>query len=200
LNRNNFSRAAIPRPFGAANWVTAARALYTACLIGYALAALWRGVAPSPSLRWLWLIGALGALALDGVDGRLARHFGQESAFGARFDMETDAATLFGLSLLVWLSGQAGPWVLASGLMRYIFVVAGWLWPDLAAPLPPKKRRQAVCVAQIAVLILALAPPISPVVAAPLCLVALAVLSYSFAVDIAWLLASHPDQEKEAVV
>ena len=44
------------------------------------------------------------------------------SAFGARFDMETDAATVFGLSLLVWLCDQAGPWVLAIGLMRYIFV------------------------------------------------------------------------------
>jgi phosphatidylglycerophosphate synthase len=200
LNRNNFSRATIPRPFGAANWVTAARALYAACLLGYALTAFWRDAAPGASLRWFWVIGALGALALDGVDGRLARQFGQESAFGARFDMETDAATLLGLSLLVWLCGQAGPWVLASGLVRYIFVLAGWARPGLAAPLPPRKRRQAACVVQVAVLILAAAPPISPMVAAPLCLVALAGLSYSFAVDIAWLLTSQRDEEKEAVV
>jgi phosphatidylglycerophosphate synthase len=200
LNRNKFSRAAIPWPFGAANWITAARALYALCLIGYVVAALERDVAPSSSLRWFWALGALGALALDGLDGRLARYFRQESAFGARFDMETDAATLFGLCLLVWLCGQAGPWVLASGLMRYIFVLGGRAWPGLAAPLPPRKRRQMICVAQSVVLILAVAPPISPEVAAPLCLVALALLSYSFAIDIAWLLASRRDEEKEAVV
>jgi phosphatidylglycerophosphate synthase len=200
LNRNKFSRATIPRPFGAANWVTAARAIYAALLLAYALAALWGDAAPAAALRWFWVIGALGALALDGVDGLLARRLGQASAFGARFDMETDAATLLGLSLLVWLCGQAGSWVLASGLMRYIFVLGSWAWPALAAPLPARKRRQAICVVQTAVLILALAPPISPAVAALLCLAALVLLGYSFAVDVAWLLASRAAEKKEAMV
>lgn len=199
MDRNKFSRAAIPKPFGIANWVTAARAVYAAVLLGYALAALWINATPSVALRWFWVVGALGALALDGLDGRLARRLGQVSAFGARFDLETDAATLLGLSVLVWLCGQAGAWVLASGFMRYIFVVGCWAWPALAAPLPPKKRRQAVCVAQIAVLILAVAPPIVLEVAAPLCLVALALLGYSFAADIVWLLASRAEK-KEAVI
>lgn len=200
MDRNNFSRATIPRPFGAANWVTAARAVYAAALLCYALAASWTGASPNVALRWFWVVGALGALALDGVDGKLARHLGQETAFGARFDMETDAATVVGLGLLVWLCGQAGPWVLAGGLLRYIFVVGGWLWPALAAPLPPKKRRQAICVVQITVLIFAVAPPISPMVAGPLCLAALALLSYSFAVDVAWLAASRSGDKKEALV
>lgn len=200
MDRNNFPRVAIPKPFGAANWLTAARAFYSATLLGYGLTALWTGMAPSTSLRWFWVVGALGALALDGLDGRLARRLGQVSAFGARFDMETDAATLLGLSLLVWLCGQAGAWVLASGLMRYIFVLGCWAWPVLAAPLPSKKRRQAVCVAQIAALIVAAAPPIVPAVAAPLCFIALALLGYSFAVDIAWLMASRVEEKKEAVI
>jgi phosphatidylglycerophosphate synthase len=180
--------------------VTAARAVYAAALLCYALAASWTGASPNVALRWFWVVGALGALALDGVDGKLARHLGQETAFGARFDMETDAATVVGLGLLVWLCGQAGPWVLAGGLLRYIFVVGGWLWPALAAPLPPKKRRQAICVVQITVLIFAVAPPISPMVAGPLCLAALALLSYSFAVDVAWLAASRSGDKKEALV
>lgn len=200
MNRNNFSRATIPRPFGAANWVTAARAAYAAALLCYAVAALGQDVAPGTSLRWFWVVGALGALALDGLDGKLARSLGQASAFGARFDMETDASTMLGLSLLVWLCGQAGPWVLLSGLMRYIFVAGSWWQPALAAPLPPRKRRQAICVAQAAVLIFAVAPPISPQVAPPLCLAAVAVLSYSFAVDIAWLMARRADARKEALV
>jgi phosphatidylglycerophosphate synthase len=206
LDRNNFSRAAIPRPFGVANWVTAARTVFAGALLCYSLVALSAGVAPSAALRWFWVVGALGALALDGVDGTLARQFGQETAFGARFDMETDAATMVGLGLLVWLCDQAGAWVLAGGLLRYIFVAGGWLWPVMAAPLPPKKRRQAICIVQMAVLIFAVAPPISPMVAAPLCLAALALLSYSFAVDVVWLAArpgdnkTRADDKKEAVV
>ena len=199
MSRNNFSRATIPQPFGAANWVTAARAAYAVCLIGYSLWALAAESAPGLSLRWYWVVGALGALALDGVDGRLARQLGQVSTFGARFDMETDAATMLGLSLMVWLCHQAGPWVLVTGLMRYIFVGGSWVWPALAAPLPPKKRRQAICVAQIATLVLAMVPSVPPEVASPLCLFGLAALIYSFAVDVAWL-TSRVGEKKEAVV
>ena len=36
-------------------------------------------------------------------------------------------------------------WVLACGLMRYAFVAAGLLAPPLRRPLPPSRRRQAVC-------------------------------------------------------
>jgi phosphatidylglycerophosphate synthase len=199
LSRNNFSRATIPQPFGAANWVTAARAIYAACLLGYGLWALWADHVPGSTLRWFWVVGALGALALDGLDGRLARRLGQASAFGARFDMETDAATALGLCLLVWLCDQAGPWVLAIGLMRYIFVGGSWAWPALAAPLPPRKRRQAICVVQMAALILAVVPGVPPEVASPLCLFGMAALVYSFAVDIAWL-ARRAGEKKEAVV
>lgn len=200
MSRNNFSRATIPQPFGAANWVTAARALYAACLLGYSLWALATDHLPGPTLRWFWVVGALGALALDGVDGRLARRLGQASAFGARFDMETDAATVLGLSLMVWLCDQAGAWVLATGLMRYMFVGGGWVWPALAAPLPPRKRRQAVCVVQVAALIFAMVPGVPPEWASPLCLMGLAALIYSFAVDIAWLLAARAGEKNEAVV
>lgn len=199
MSRNNFSRATIPQPFGVANWVTAARAVYAVSLLGYSLWALVDQV-PGPTMRWFWVVGTLGALAFDGVDGRLARRLGQTSAFGARFDMETDAATVFGLSLMVWLCDQAGPWVLAIGLMRYIFVAGSWVWPALAAPLPPKKRRQAICVVQVAVLILALVPGVPPEVASPLCVLGLVALVYSFAVDIAWLATSRAGKKKEAVV
>ena len=40
------------------------------------------------------------------------------SAFGARFDMETDALLILALSVLVWRHAKAGAWVLASGLLR----------------------------------------------------------------------------------
>jgi phosphatidylglycerophosphate synthase len=181
--------------------VTAARAFYAALLLAYALAALWRGDSPSAALRWFWVVGGLGALALDGIDGRVARRLGQANAFGARFDMETDAATVLGLSLLVWLSGQAAAWVLASGAMRYIFIAGSWSWPALSGPLPPRKRRQAICVIQVSALLVSAAPAIPAPAATLLCLGGLALVSYSFAVDIAWLIARPSDAErKEEVV
>jgi phosphatidylglycerophosphate synthase len=121
---------------------------------------------------------------LDAVDGTLARRSGLSSAFGARFDMETDAAFTLLLCALVWQAGQAGPWVLAAGLMRYAFVGAARLMPWLAAPLMPSRRRQTVCVVQITSLIICLGPIVPPELAAALAALSLALLSLSFAIDI----------------
>jgi phosphatidylglycerophosphate synthase len=180
--------------------VTAIRAIFAVALLCYSSGIIVQGVSSGPDIRWFWVMSALAALALDGVDGWLARRLGQVSTFGARFDMETDAATLLGLSLLVWASGQTGPWVLASGLMRYIFILASGVWPALAAPLPPKRRRQAVCVVQIAVLIVAAMPVVTSNVAVALCAVGLVMLSYSFAIDVAWLMQRHESESKEVVI
>ncbi len=68
---------------------------------------------------------AAALLLLAGRGGWLARRLGAASAFGARFDMEVDAAMVLALSLLVLAAGQAGTFVLASGAMRYLFVAAG---------------------------------------------------------------------------
>jgi phosphatidylglycerophosphate synthase len=197
LDTNNFSRV-VPHPFGLANWVTLIRAVIALLFLGLGLAAFGGGVILGPSLRWIMVTGAATSLGLDGVDGYLARRLGQASAFGARFDMETDALTMLALAILVWALGQTGAWVLLSGLMRYIFIVGGWLWPALAMPLPPRKRRQRVCVAQMIALILALAPAVMPFWAAVICLAGLFLLGYSFGADLAWL-AGRGKLESEAV-
>ena len=61
--------------------------------------------------------------------------------------------------MLVWQSGRVGAWILAIGLARYAFVLAGWLLPFLRAPL----RRAAGarrCVQQGVTLLLCLLPPV----------------------------------------
>ena len=68
--------------------------------------------------------------------------------FGARFDLEIDAWLILVLALLVWQSGRVGPWVLAIGLMRYVFVLASWYLPALRGPLPPSRRRQGMRAAE----------------------------------------------------
>ena len=127
------------------------------------------------------------ALLLDGVDGWLARRTQMTSAFGARFDMEIDALLIQVLAILAWQHGKAGPWVLTSGLLRYIFVAAGWQWPWMQRPLSPSVRRKAICVVQIVGLLVAVLPVVPPAVSSPVAAASLVVLAYSFLVDTVWL-------------
>jgi phosphatidylglycerophosphate synthase len=174
------------RRFGLANMVTLARASYGALLIGL----LSEGDPLSAGGRWALVAAGILALALDGIDGWLARRSHLQSAFGARFDLESDALFVLALSALVYRSGQVGVWVLASGVMRYIFVLAGWLWPPLAAPLPPSQRRRVMCIILIVAMLLALAPPIGAPMAGVLCFVGLVLLVYSFGADCVQLSAA----------
>lgn len=137
----------------------------------------------------LWLYGwmALLALILDGVDGKVARATNSESDFGARFDMELDALFILGLSIAVLALGKAGIWVLALGLIRYAFVAASHLLSWLDAPLPGSFRRKTVCVWQIVTLLVAVLPPINTLFASATLATALALLVWSFFLDIRWL-------------
>ncbi|HZT52229.1 MAG TPA: CDP-alcohol phosphatidyltransferase family protein [Stellaceae bacterium] len=177
------------RRFGMANAVTAARAAAAALLLGAWGEAALSQSPPGDAMRWVLTAVAAAALASDGLDGWLARRYRLSSDFGARFDMETDALLVLALALLVFTAGQAGIFVLLSGAMRYLFVAAGRAVPALAAPLPPSRRRKAVCVVQTAVLVVALAPAVPPSMAAALCLGGLGLLIYSFGVDCAGALS-----------
>src|SRR5690606_5041146 len=140
---------------------------------------------------WFAISAAGCALLLDGIDGSLARRFRGSSPFGARFDMETDAITTVVLATLVWRFDKAGAWVLLSGLLRYAFVAAGREWPWLRAPLPPSKRRQAICVVQIGALLVCLAPFVSAGQSERIAALALVLLGGSFAIATLWL-HRHP--------
>jgi phosphatidylglycerophosphate synthase len=171
------------RRFGPANSLTLLRGAYMTALLGLMV----DGHAPGETERWLLVASGTAALALDGVDGWAARRSGLASPFGARFDMEVDALFVLALCALAFRAGQAGGWVLLGGLLRYIFVLAGWMWPILTAPLPPSFRRKAICVVQVVVLLVALAPPVAPAAAGALALAGLLLLAYSFAADAALL-------------
>ncbi len=167
---------------GAANRVTLLRSIG----VLFVLAAI-----PYPGLAadqaWPLATVSLLVLILDGLDGWVARRTGTISDFGARFDMELDAALIMGLAVLLVVLERAGVWVLAIGLIRYGFVLAGLVWPWLQAPLPPSFRRQLICVWQVSAL-LACLPPVLPIWAIHTSLaVALGLLSASFIIDILWL-------------
>jgi phosphatidylglycerophosphate synthase len=167
--------------FGAANWITMMRGVLAA------LAASLIAEPPDATIAWVLVVLAATVAALDGIDGWLARRMQMSSAFGARFDMETDAFFMLVLSLAVWRHGKAGLWVIAIGLMRYAFVAGGRWWPWLAQPLRSTWRGKAVAVGQLGGLGTALLPMV-PVAASTLVAgAALAALMWSFAVDVKFL-------------
>ena len=167
--------------FGPANQITTLRAMLVA------LVAALVGEPRVPAIATAAVAASLAVTLLDGVDGWLARRHEIASPFGARFDMEVDALLILALSVLAWRHGKAGTWVLASGLMRYLFVAAGAMAPWLRGSLEPSRRRQAICVLQIASLAIVMLPVVEPPLSAWLAGAALAALTYSFTVDTVWL-------------
>ena len=170
--------------FGPANQITTLRTVLVALLAALA------GEPRFPVVAAAAAATAAVISALDGVDGWLARRHRVASSFGARFDMEIDALLILVLAALVSHFEKAGPWVLLSGLLRYIFVAAGRYWPRLREPLFESRRRQAICVVQVLALTIALVPAIAPPLSNAIAAVSLAVLSWSFFVDTRWLLRS----------
>lgn len=175
--------------FGLANAITLLRAVFSSFLFALSADVL-SGHNPlaNPFTHWLVTILAAVSLSLDGVDGWIARHSGMQSRFGAQFDMHSDALFVLSLTLLLSVTGLTGPWVLLSGLMFYMFLGAGLVWPWLNATLPPRWRRKTICVLQTVMLIVALAPATQYWAAQLACLAGLGLLTWSFGVDVLWLL------------
>jgi phosphatidylglycerophosphate synthase len=167
--------------FGPANAVTATRSM----LIGLVTAIVATSVTQPISVPLL--IGlVVPALALDAVDGWVARRTRTATPLGARFDMEADAFLILVLS--VYDVRIVGGWILAIGLMRYAFVAAGWLFPWMRATVPFRywsKVVAAVCGITLAAIATGLLPsPVDVVVGA----VALGLLIESFGRDVVWLI------------
>lgn len=131
----------------------------------------------------LWLVVA--ALALDGVDGQVARRTGTASASGARFDMETDAFLIAVLS--VYAAPAYGWWVLLIGAARYLLWLAERLLPWLRRPVPPRHWRKTVAAVQGIVLAVAVSGLLPHALTQALLLAALALLAESFGRDVWWL-------------
>jgi len=166
---------------GLANQATIARSILVALLAGLI------GERTDGSVAAVATAAAVIATTADGVDGWLARRTNMASAFGARFDLETDALLILVLATLAWRFGKAGAWVLLSGLLRYAFVAAGLLMPGLRRPLFPSQRRKAIAVVQMVALIVAIAPFVPPMLSVPVAAIALLALALSFLLDVAWL-------------
>ena len=143
------------------------------------------------------LIASIAALT-DALDGWLARWTCTASAFGARFDMEADAALIAALALLAWYWERAGAWVLLAGAARYVFVLGICCLRWMRRELPASLRRKVVCVVQVVALVLCLAPVFSPAVSALCAALGVTALLWSFLLDTLWLLRAAQSKESEA--
>jgi phosphatidylglycerophosphate synthase len=166
-----------------ADWVTLTRALLTAGVAGLVADSFGRPV----SVTALVTLAAV-ALALDAVDGQVARSTGTATPLGGRLDGEVDAFLILLLSIAV--SRDYGSWVLIIGAARYALLLAGWLIPWLAAPLPPRYWRKVVAAVEGIVLTIAVSGVLDPLTGMIAVAAALLLLAESFGRDVIWLYRS----------
>jgi phosphatidylglycerophosphate synthase len=163
-----------------ADWVTLTRALLIAGVAGLVADSFSRPV-PITALVTLSTV----ALVLDAVDGQVARRTGTVTALGARLDGEVDAFLILLLSIAV--SQEYGGWVLVIGAARYALLLAGWLIPWLAAPLPPRYWGKVVAAVQGVVLTVAASGLLDRLAGMIAVAVALLLLAESFGRNVIWL-------------
>jgi phosphatidylglycerophosphate synthase len=163
-----------------ADWVTLTRALLIAGVAGLVADSFVRPVAVT-ALVTLSTV----ALVLDAVDGQVARRTGTATPLGARLDAEADAFLILLLSIVV--SRDYGDWVLVIGAARYALLVAGWLIPWLAAPLPPRYWGKVVAAVQGIVLTVAASGVLDRLTGMIAVAVALLLLAESFGRNVIWL-------------
>ncbi len=160
---------AVHHRWGAANAITGLRAVLTLVLAVLVV----RDDPPA-------VVVSIAAVALltDAVDGRVARRTGTVSRFGARFDLETDAALLLVLS--AYVARDLGLWVLSIGLARYLFLAAQLPLPWLRGAAPPRPWCKVVAAFQGVALVVTASGLLPVTLSAALLLVALALLAESF--------------------
>jgi phosphatidylglycerophosphate synthase len=163
-----------------ADWVTLTRAALAAVIAALVVNSFGE---PVPSRLLVSL--AVVALALDAVDGWVARRTRTAANLGARFDGEVDAFLILVLS--VYVARSMGAWVLAIGGARYAFLAAEWRLPWMRGQLPPRFWRKTVAATEGIVLTIAASNLLSRTATEALLVVALAFLAESFGHDVFWL-------------
>lgn len=174
-----------PTSFTIPTAITVFRGAAIAVLAGFLL------TSPEGLVVWVPAILYAAVAGLDAVDGFLARLTGTASAIGARLDTEMDALGLLVGAAVAITIGMAPIVYLLVGLARYGFVAGLTVRRRLGRPiseLPESRLRRVNAAAQMAVVILLLAPWPGPDTSRILALVAMVPFLLVFVRD--WLLAT----------
>lgn len=188
------------RAFALADHVTMARACLACGSAALVAAAVLPPAARPPSATAVLLLVGLATtgLALDWVDGRVARATGTATPLGARFDMEVDAFLVLVLS--AGATRTLGTWVLAIGLARYALLAAEQVLPFLRRPVPARHWSKVVAATQGVVLTVVAADVLPRPVATVAVLLALGLLVESFGHQVHWLWRTRRRAETRALV
>ncbi|MEM1437717.1 MAG: CDP-alcohol phosphatidyltransferase family protein [Pseudomonadota bacterium] len=120
-------------PPGVANLLTLLRLLLLVIVLG-----LFDTLTPAVAF------GAFASnVALDVLDGRIARARNETDRFGSHFDMEVDAVYVLTAGLYFYLVAGVALWVVVPGLLRYVYRLAVW---GLAGGDFAERRRQYAAV------------------------------------------------------
>ncbi len=145
---------------GAANRITLIRGLFIAATAGFLT------FVSTDTLTWLLYVpAALYTLAavLDGVDGYVARRQQQTTQLGKELDTALDAFGLLIAPLLAVLTGKLAVSYLLVGIAYYLFQW-GIRWRQQrdrpVYPLPPSQVRRYLAGLQMALVAIALWPPL----------------------------------------
>ena len=158
----------------------------TACRLGLVIVCTCLIIHSQPGLTWAAVIVGSLALALDGLDGFVARRT-QVTEAGAGFDETVDA--VFILILALALVPLWGWWTALPGLYYYVFRFITAFRPQWQQKLPFSQMRKVVAAAQ-GILLITAASPLAQAhewIGFGAAGLALAALTWSFGRDIIWL-------------
>ena len=145
------------RLLGLANAVTLARGALYAVVAGFVV------VPPETSLAWVPALCYGTGVALDNLDGAVARTVGRETEIGRRLDMAFDTFGFVAAPLVAVLWGLLPPWYLALSAARYVFRGAVWLRRVRGLPvgdLPYSDLGKYLAGVQMVFVTVALVPPV----------------------------------------
>lgn len=144
---------------GSANHATLLRGLLLAALTGFLFS-------PRPSgLAWLPGLLYTLAVAIDNLDGYLARRTHRSTRLGEMLDMSFDGLGVLVAALLAIQYRQLPLWYLSAALARYIFLALLWVLRRLGRPtydLPPSVSRRGFAGLQMGFLAVMLWPIFTP--------------------------------------
>lgn len=158
----------------------------TVCRLGLVIVCTSLIIHSQPGLNWSAVVVGSLALALDGLDGFVARRT-QVTEAGAGFDETVDA--LFILILALALVPLWGWWTVLPGMYYYVFRFITAFRPQWQQRLPFSQMRKVVAAAQ-GILLITAASPLAQAhdwIGFGAAGLALTALTWSFGRDIVWL-------------
>lgn len=145
------------RLLGLANAVTLTRGALYAVVAGFVI------VPPETTLAWVPALCYGAGVALDNLDGAVARTVGRETEVGRRLDMAFDTFGFVVAPLVAVLWGLLPVWYLSISGARYAFRGAVWLRRARGLPvgdLPDSDLGKYLAGVQMVFVTLALVPPV----------------------------------------